>query len=108
MPKHSEHFNQYNVMSVSKEEVAYIANLARLAFNGEEQEKLAGELSRILEYVNQLDEVDTSGVKPLDHITELQSDFREDRAEKPLDHEDALRNAPDADTDYFRVPKVIE
>jgi len=95
-------------MAVSKEEVAYIANLARLIFTDEEQEKLSGELSKILEYVNQLNEVDTSNVPPLDHVTELQSEFRVDKAEAPLDHEDALRNAPDADTDYFRVPKVIE
>ncbi len=95
-------------MAVSKEEVAYIANLARLIFTDEEQEKLSGELSKILEYINQLNEVDTSNVSPLDHITELQTEFRVDKAETPLDHEAALRNAPDADTDYFRVPKVIE
>ncbi|HKI47396.1 MAG TPA: Asp-tRNA(Asn)/Glu-tRNA(Gln) amidotransferase subunit GatC [Balneolales bacterium] len=95
-------------MAVSKEEVAYIANLARLIFTDEEQEKLSGELSKILEYINQLNEVDTSDVPPLDHITELQTEFRVDKAGAPLDHEDALRNAPDADTDYFRVPKVIE
>ena len=55
-----------------------------------------------------LNEVDTSNVAPLEHVIDLDSRFRKDEAKEPLSHEDALKNAPDADSDYFRVPKVIE
>lgn len=95
-------------MSVSKKEVAYIANLARLNLNKNEVERLATDMNRILEYINLLNEVDTENIAPLEHVTELTSPLRKDIALQPLDHELALKNAPDADSDYFRVPKVIE
>jgi len=95
-------------MPVSKKEVSYIANLARLNLKDEEVERLAKDMSRILEYIDLLNEVDTENITPLEHVTELTTPFREDKAETPLDHDLALKNAPDADSDYFRVPKVIE
>ncbi|HKJ31764.1 MAG TPA: Asp-tRNA(Asn)/Glu-tRNA(Gln) amidotransferase subunit GatC [Balneolales bacterium] len=95
-------------MSVSKKEVAYIANLARLKLQDSEVDRLAADMSRILEYIDLLNEVDTENIAPLEHVTELTSPLRKDKALEPLDHELALKNAPDADSDYFRVPKVIE
>lgn len=95
-------------MSISKKDVQYIANLARLQFSEEETESLAGEMSKILDYMETLEEVDTSDVEPLEHVIELEYRFRDDKAKEPVSHEDALKNAPDADTDYFRVPRVIE
>lgn len=95
-------------MSVSKKDVQYIAHLARLQFSEEETESLAGDMSKILDYMETLEEVDTSDVEPLEHVIELEYRFRDDKAEQPLSHDDALKNAPDADTDYFRVPRVIE
>ncbi|MFN1836175.1 Asp-tRNA(Asn)/Glu-tRNA(Gln) amidotransferase subunit GatC [Balneola sp. MJW-20] len=95
-------------MSVTEKEVRYIANLARLQFNDEEISLLAGDMNKILGYMELLNELDTSDVKPLDHVIELDSRFRNDEAGEAVSHEDALKNAPDADSDYFRVPKVIE
>jgi len=95
-------------MSVTEKDVQYIANLARLQVNEEEAKSYAKDMSSILEYMELLNEVDTSDVKPLEHVIDLESRFRKDKAEQPLSHEDALKNAPDADSDYFRVPKVIE
>ncbi len=95
-------------MSVTNDEVRYVANLARLQFSDEEIESLAGDMNKILEYMELLNEVDTSDVEPLDHVIELESRFRTDKAGEPLSHEDAMKNAPDADSDYFRVPRVIE
>lgn len=95
-------------MSVTNEEVKYIANLARLRFTDEETEKLAGEMNKILEYMDELQEVDTTNVEPLEYITSTHSAFRPDIKKEPLSHEDALKNAPNADSDYFRVPRVIE
>ncbi|WP_069129969.1 Asp-tRNA(Asn)/Glu-tRNA(Gln) amidotransferase subunit GatC [Rhodohalobacter halophilus] len=96
-------------MSVSKEEVYYIANLARLQLKEDEAERLKGDMNKILGYIETLNELDTSDVEPLEHVTEIvSSSFRKDEAGAPLDHEEALKNAPDADSDYFRVPRVIE
>jgi len=95
-------------MAVSKKDVKYIADLARLEFTEEETESLAEDMNQILDYMEQLNELDTENVKPLNHVIELQQNLREDQKETPLDHDDALKNAPDADSDYFRVPKVID
>lgn len=69
---------------------------------------MAGEMGRILEYVDKLNELDTTGVPPMSHVLDIHNVFREDDVEARIDHEEALKNAPDADSDYFRVPKVIE
>lgn len=95
-------------MSVTKEEVNYVANLARLQLTEEETESLAEDMNSILDYMSTLEEVDTSNVEPLEHVIDLEFRFRNDKADEPLSHDDALKNAPDADTDYFRVPRVIE
>ena len=95
-------------MAISKKEVEYVADLARLQFSDDEKERLSGEMSKILDYMETLEEVDTTNVEPLEHVIELEYRFRDDKADEPLSHEDALKNAPDADTDYFRVPRVIE
>ena len=95
-------------MSVSLDDVRYISQLARLRLDPEQAEAIRGDLNRILEYMDTLSQVDTEGVEPLEHVLEIQLSPREDRPLPPLDHELAIRNAPDADTDYFRVPKVIE
>lgn len=96
-------------MSVTKKDVYYVANLARLQLSDEEAEGLQKDMNKILGYIETLNELDISDVEPLDHVTEITAtSFRKDEAKEPLSHEDALKNAPDADSDYFRVPKVIE
>lgn len=96
-------------MSVTKEDVFYVANLARLQLKESEAEHLKEDMNKILGYIETLNELDTSNVEPLEHVTEITAtQFRKDVAQKPLSHEDALKNAPDADSDYFRVPRVIE
>lgn len=95
-------------MSVSKEEVHYVANLARLKLSDAEAENLSKDMNSILGYMETLNELDTSGVEPLEHVTEQPAILRKDEAKDPVSHEDALKNAPDADSDYFRVPRVIE
>ena len=95
-------------MSVTKEDVQYIAHLARLQVSDDEAENLKEDMNQILNYMDDLAEVDTSEVEPLEHVTDLEYRLREDEASEPVDHEDALKNAPDADSDYFRVPRVID
>lgn len=95
-------------MAISKEDVQHIASLARLRFSDDEEEQLAEEMSRILDYVDTLNELDTTGVPPMSHVLDLHNVFRDDHIEERIDRDQALQNAPDADGEYFRVPKVIE
>lgn len=94
-------------MSVTKENVAYIAELARLSFTDAEQERMTDELNSILHYVEKLNEVDTTGVEPLNSIHDQINVLRADVEHKPLTNEEALRNAPDKQDRFFKVPKVI-
>lgn len=95
-------------MAVTDKDVAHVANLARLQLSDEDIQQIKVDMNQILDYIETLDELDTSGVEPLDHVVDLDSKLRKDEAKTPLSHEDALMNAPDADSDYFRVPRVID
>ena len=96
-------------MSVTKEEIHYVAHLARLQLKDEEAESLKEDMNKILGYMEKLNKLDTSDIEPLEHVSDVTSlNFREDKAKEPISHDDALKNAPDADSDYFRVPRVIE
>lgn len=95
-------------MSVTRDDVRHIASLARLRFSELEEERMAGELSRILEYVEKLQELETEKVPPMTHALGLHNVARPDVVAHRISREDALRNAPDADGQYVRVPKVIE
>jgi len=95
-------------MAISREDVRHIAKLARLRFSDDGEAKMADEMGQILDYVDKLNELDTTGVPPMSHVLDIHNVFREDEVEQRIDHENALRNAPDADSDYFRVPKVID
>jgi aspartyl-tRNA(Asn)/glutamyl-tRNA(Gln) amidotransferase subunit C len=95
-------------MSVTKEDVKYVADLAHLQLTEEESKSLENDMNQILDYMTTLQELDTSDVEPLEHVIDLEYRLRKDKAKEPVDHEEALKNAPDADSDYFRVPRVIE
>jgi len=92
---------------VSENDVRATARLARLAFSDEEVRVLAGELSRIMEYVSILEDIDTEGVEPLTMLSEHLPPPREDESHPSLSQEDALRNSPDSSDGYIRVPKVL-
>ena len=94
-------------MSISKDEVRYLATLARLNFTDEEEIQLALQMDAILGYMEKLNEVDTSTVPPLSHVLDDLNVFRSDEAYQRISHDEALKNAPESDSDYFRVPKVI-
>ncbi len=95
-------------MSVTLNDVKYMANLARLQLTDEEAKNLTKDMNNILEYMELLGQIDSSNIPPLEHVTDMATEFRPDKAGEPLDHEQALKNAPDADSGYFRVPRVIE
>lgn len=95
-------------MPVSTEEVRRIAKLARLRLTSAEEVAMADDLSSILNYVEQLNALDIKGVEPMSHVLDLVNATREDVATNRTSREEALRSAPSADSDYFRVPRVIE
>ena len=94
-------------MSVTIKDVAYIAELARLRFTEAEQEKMTRELNMILHYVEKLNQVDTEGVEPLSSIHDQSNVLREDVERPSLSNAEALKNAPDRQDRFFKVPKVI-
>ncbi|MFW5972498.1 MAG: Asp-tRNA(Asn)/Glu-tRNA(Gln) amidotransferase subunit GatC [Bacteroidota bacterium] len=95
-------------MSVTIDEVRRIARLARLSFSPDEEKRMAKELSAILDYMETLNELDTSDVPPMSHVLDLSNVTRPDVARTRISREEALKNAPEADDRFFRVPKVIE
>ena len=94
-------------MSVTHKDVEHIAELARLKFKDEELESFTHQLNDILAYMEQLNELDTENVEPLSNPIEDNNVFREDITKPSLDREHALKNAPDKDDEFFKVPKVI-
>ena len=95
-------------MSVTLKDVEHIAELARLKFSEEELESFTHQLNQILEYVEKLNELDTENVEPLSHPVEGNNAFREDELKPSINREEALKNAPDSDDEFFKVPKVID
>jgi aspartyl-tRNA(Asn)/glutamyl-tRNA(Gln) amidotransferase subunit C len=95
-------------VKITQEQVEHVAKLARLALSPEEMERLASQLSEILDYVEKLNRLDTSGVEPTSHVIPLSNVFREDRARPSLPQEKALQNAPEAEAGFFQVPRIIE
>lgn len=95
-------------MKVTRQTIEHVANLARLNLTEEEKERLTKEMAGILEYVDKLDELDTSDVVPKEHVIPIRNVFREDRVERSYDREKILANAPWSDDGCFKVPKVVE
>jgi len=95
-------------MKITRKEVEYVAHLARLELTPEEAEQFTGQLGQILEYFDKLKELDTTSIQPTSHAIPMANAFREDQAKESYDQETALKNAPDKQDGFFRVPKIIE
>lgn len=95
-------------MEVNNDLVNNLANLARLQFNEQEKEIIKKDLQRMIEFVDKLNELDTSGVEPLMHMSDNVNILREDIVQGSITREEALKNAPDTDGVFFKVPKVIK
>lgn len=85
-----------------------IAHLARLEFNDEAKGEILNDMNRMLAFVDKLNELNTDNVEPLIYMTEERSVLREDEAKQTVTQQEALKNAPKKDSDYFKVPKVID
>jgi aspartyl-tRNA(Asn)/glutamyl-tRNA(Gln) amidotransferase subunit C len=96
-----------DIMKITKDEVLYVADLARLDLDEAAMEKFADQIGTILDYVDKLNEVDTEGIRPTSHAIFLTNAFREDEEKEHLDREEALANAPEKEDGNFIVPKVV-
>jgi aspartyl-tRNA(Asn)/glutamyl-tRNA(Gln) amidotransferase subunit C len=94
-------------MSISAEEIKKIAHLARLEFEEKELNAFSNDFNKILTWMDKLNEINTDKVEPLIHVSSETNVMREDVVTNMLSHEEALKNAPKKDTDYFRVPKFL-
>ncbi len=93
---------------ITKEQVEYIARLARLELSEEEKEKYTKQLDQILEFVAKLNELNTEKVEPTSHAVKISNVFREDEVKPSFSQEEALSNAPEVEEGHFKVKKVIE
>jgi aspartyl-tRNA(Asn)/glutamyl-tRNA(Gln) amidotransferase subunit C len=93
---------------LTPEQIRWVAHLARLELSEAELATITRQLSAILDYVNQLQEIDTDGVEPLAHPLSVTNVFREDEPAPSLNIDAALANAPDRHQDYYGVPAVME
>ena len=95
-------------MAISKEQVNYTANLARIELTEDELNILSRHLDDIIKFIDKLKDIDIKEVAPCGHVIPIRNVFREDKAHKSLDVKDALQNAPAKENNFFKVPKVIE
>ena len=95
-------------MEINNELVEHIAHLARLEFQGAEKDAIKADMTKMLDFVDQLSAVDTDNVEPLIFMTESVNVLREDKAVVSVSQEDALKNASHKDSDYFKIAKVLK
>lgn len=107
-------------MKVTEKDVAYVADLANLELTDQERQRMLKDLNSILDYIDRLNELDTSDVPPMAQISPKSAQagvksgdgtapaWRDDTLRPSLPHADAMKNAPETDGDFFKVPKVIE
>lgn len=95
-------------MKIDQSLISKLEHLARLELSEAEKEAIRNDLNNILQMVEKMDELNTDEVEPLIYINDQQNVWREDKVEKQVDRKDALRNAPDKDEQFFKVPKVIK
>ena len=95
-------------MKIDTETVDKIAHLARLEFENEAKEQIITDMNNMLSFIDKLNEVDTSNIAPLIYMSDEVNILREDVVKQEITQDEALKNAPKHDSDYFKVPKVIE
>ena len=95
-------------MKLNRKDVEHVALLSRLELSENELDKFTGQLDAILEYIDVLNQVDTSAVEPMAHVLEIRNVMRADEVQPSLPREAALQNAPEAEDGFFKVPKIVE
>jgi len=95
-------------MKITDETVAHIAHLSRLEFKGSDKEAIKNDMEKIIGFMDKLSEVPTENIEPLIFMSTEVNRLRDDIPMVTLTHEEAMKNAPKRDSDYFRIPKVLD
>ena len=95
-------------MDVNDALIEKLAHLSRLEFSDEEKQEIKIDLEKMIGFIDKLNELDTSGVEPLLHMSENINIFRKDEVRGEISREDVFKNAPLHDDEFFKVPKVIK
>tara|TARA_B100001250_G_scaffold69233_2_gene55559 strand:+ start:1963 stop:2265 length:303 start_codon:yes stop_codon:yes gene_type:complete len=97
-----------NKIKVDDKLIANLSRLAKLNFNKNAAEKMKADLARILKFVERMGKVDTTGIEPLIYMNVEEGGLRIDKIANEISQQDALKNAPQKDSDYFKVPTVLK
>ena len=95
-------------MKVDKKLVEKVAGLAKLEFDEAAKEKMVSDMDKIISFINKLEELDTDSIEPLVYMSEETNVLRTDKVSEHSAKEEVLKNAPQKDSDYFKVPKVLK
>lgn len=95
-------------MNINQNVISKLARLSKLKFNEDEMKLISNDLSKMLDFINQLQDLDTEGIDPLIHMNEEINNWREDQVQGMISQEEALSNSPDKDGTYFKLPKVLD
>ncbi len=95
-------------MKVDNKLIQDIAALAKLKFDEKSTQEMISDMEKIIGFVDKLSEVDTSGVEPLIYLSEEENVLRADKITNEVSQKDALKNAPEKDSDYFKIPTVLK
>ena len=95
-------------MEITRELVGYVARLAQLRLDEEQQEQAAKDLARMIGYVDKMAELDTEGVEPMSHALPVKNVFREDEIRESMEREKVLQNAPKTKDGCFLAPRTVE
>ena len=95
-------------MNINKNVISKLARLSKLKFNEDEMKLISNDLSKMLDFINQLQDLDTEGTDPLIHVNEEINNWREDQVQGMISQEEALSNSPVKDGTYFKLPKVLD
>ncbi len=93
---------------ISDETIEYVCILAKLELSKEEKEEAKKDMGRMLDYIDMLNELDTSGVEPMSHVFAMNNVFREDVVTNGDDRDNMLKNAPECKDGAYKVPKTVE
>lgn len=95
-------------MKINDAIIDHLSHLARLSFTGADKIAIQKDMGQIIDFMGKLNEISTEGVEPLIFMSDEVNVLREDVPKESLTHEEILRNAPKKDSDYFRIPKVLD
>lgn len=95
-------------MNINQNVISKLARLSKLKFNEDEMKLISKDINKMLEFINQLQDLDTEGIDPLIHVNEEINNWREDQVQGMISQKEALSNSPVKDGTYFKLPKVLD